>query len=71
MLHESRNKATIRFLLNNKKIISGDCLLCSVSLLLYIHNNLHLKVMFHETIRNDDFYRNTAWKHCCDDVSNG
>ena len=31
-----------------------------------------LKVMLHETIRNDDFYRNnTALQHCCDIVSNG
>ena len=30
-----------------------------------------LKVMLHETIRNDDFERNTALQHCCDIVSNG
>jgi len=30
-----------------------------------------LKVVLHETIRNDDFYRNTALQHCCDIVSNG
>ena len=28
-------------------------------------------VMLHGTIRNDDFYRNTALQHCCDIVSNG
>ena len=27
--------------------------------------------MLHETIRNDDFYRNTELQHCCDIVSNG
>ena len=26
--------------------------------------------MLHKTIRNDDFYRNTALQHCCDIVSN-
>ena len=31
----------------------------------------NLKVMLHETIRNDDFQRNTALQHCCDIVSNG
>ena len=30
-----------------------------------------LKAMLHETIRNDDFQRNTALQHCCDIVSNG
>ena len=30
-----------------------------------------LKVMLHETIRNDDFQRNTALQHCCNVVSNG
>ena len=30
-----------------------------------------LKAMLHETIRNDDFQRNTASQHCCDIVSNG
>ena len=30
-----------------------------------------LKVMFHETIRNDDFSRNTVLQYCCDIVSNG
>ena len=29
------------------------------------------KLMLHETIRNDDFQRNTALQHCCDIVSNG
>ena len=29
------------------------------------------KVMLHDTIRNDDFQRNTALQHCCDIVSNG
>ena len=28
------------------------------------------KVTLHETIRNDDFQRKTALKHCCDIVSN-
>ena len=47
MLHESRNKATITFfLIIIKKIISGNCILCSVSRLLYVHNNLHLNVTF-------------------------
>ena len=32
---------------------------------------LELKVMLHETIRNDDFKRNTALQHCCDIVLNG
>ena len=27
--------------------------------------------MLHETIRSDDFWRNTALQHCCDIVSNG
>ena len=27
--------------------------------------------MLHETIRNDDFQRNTALQHCCNVVSNG
>ena len=27
--------------------------------------------VIHETIRNDDFQRNTALQHCCDIVSNG
>ena len=30
----------------------------------------YLKVMLDETIRNDDFQRNTALQHCCDVVSN-
>ena len=30
-----------------------------------------IKVMLHETIRNDDFQRNTALQHCCDIISNG
>ena len=29
-----------------------------------------LKVMLHETIRNDDFEHNTTSQHCCDIVSN-
>ena len=29
-----------------------------------------LKVMLHETIRKDDFQRNTALKRCCNIVSN-
>jgi len=29
-----------------------------------------LKVMLHETIRSDDFWRNVALQHCCDIVSN-
>ena len=28
------------------------------------------KVMLHETIHNDDFWRNTASQHCCDVVLN-
>ena len=28
-----------------------------------------LKVMLHETIRSDDFLRNTVLPHCCDIVS--
>ena len=27
--------------------------------------------MLHDTIRNEDFYLNTASQHCCDIVSNG
>ena len=27
--------------------------------------------MLHDTIRNDDFWRNTALQYCCDIVSNG
>ena len=27
--------------------------------------------MLHRTIRNDDFWRNTALQHCCDIVSKG
>ena len=27
--------------------------------------------VIHETIRNDDFQRNTVLQHCCDIVSNG
>ena len=30
-----------------------------------------IKVMLHETIRNDDFQRNTVLPHCCDIVLNG
>ena len=30
-----------------------------------------VKVMLHGTIRNDDFWGNTALQHCCDIVSNG
>ena len=30
-----------------------------------------ITVMLHETIRNDDFERNTALQHCYDIVSNG
>ena len=30
-----------------------------------------LMVLIHETIRNDDFERNTALQHCCDIVSDG
>ena len=30
-----------------------------------------VKAILHETIRNDDFLRNTALQHCCDIVSNG
>ena len=30
-----------------------------------------IKETFHETIRNDDFQRNTVSQHCCDIVSNG
>ena len=33
--------------------------------------SVSLKVTLHETILNDDFYRNTALQHCCDIVSNG
>ena len=29
-----------------------------------------LKVMFHETIRNEDSQHNTAFQHCCDTVWN-
>ena len=29
-----------------------------------------LKAMLHETIRNEGFLRNTALQHCCDIVSN-
>ena len=29
-----------------------------------------LNVMLHGTIRNDDFWRNTASQYCCDIVSN-
>ena len=29
-----------------------------------------LKMMLHETVRNDDFQRNTALQHCCDIVLN-
>ena len=32
--------------------------------------SLLLKVMLHETIRNDDFKRNRALQHCCDIVWN-
>ena len=32
---------------------------------------VYLKVMYHETIRNDDVWRNTALQHCCEIVSNG
>ena len=30
-----------------------------------------LKVMLQETIRNDDFWRNTGLQHCCDIDSSG
>ena len=32
---------------------------------------LYCAVMLHETIRNDDFRRNTALQHCCYIASNG
>ena len=32
---------------------------------------LKRKGMLHGTIRNNDFWRNTALQHCCDIVSNG
>ena len=44
---------------------------------LYLNGLFHgcllhfVKVMLHETIRNDDFKRNTALQHCCDILSNG
>ena len=31
---------------------------------------LYVKVMLHQTIRNEDFWRNTVLQHCCDIVSN-
>ena len=31
----------------------------------------NLKVMLHETIRNDHFQRNTGLQNCCDIVLNG
>ena len=33
--------------------------------------NEQVKLMLHETIRNEDFWRNTALQHCCDIVSDG
>ena len=48
---------------------SPDCKM--LKLLTFDNLFLPLKVMLHETIRNDDFYRNTAFQHCCDVVSNG
>ena len=35
------------------------------------YNIPFIKVVLQDTIRNDDFYRNTALQHCCDIVSNG
>ena len=35
------------------------------------YNIPFIKVMLQDTIRKDDFYRNTALQHCCDIVSNG
>ena len=35
-----------------------------------INPQVYLKVMLHGTIRNDDFWRNTALQHCCEIVSN-
>ena len=39
---------------------------------LYACNNpqVYFQVMLHETVRNDDFWRNTALQHCCEFVSN-
>ena len=39
----------------------------------YACNNpqVYFKVMLHGTIRNDDFWRNTALQHCCEFVSSG
>ena len=33
--------------------------------------NEQVKLMLHETIRNEDFWRNTALQHCCEIVSDG
>ena len=33
--------------------------------------NIRFKVMLHGTIRNNDFWRNTALQHCCNIDSNG
>ena len=33
--------------------------------------NEQVKLMLHETIRNEDFWRNNALQHCCEIVSDG
>ena len=42
-----------------------------VSSSLLVKEQKRIKVMLHETIRNDDFQRNTALEHCWDNESNG
>ena len=36
-----------------------------------LEDTVHFQVMLRETIRNDDFWSETALRNCCDIVSNG
>ena len=61
-------------------MITNACAMMNVVIFVYFYAMIYHgirqrrtsdKVMLHETIRNDDFLRNTALQHCCDIVSNG
>ena len=61
-------------------MITNACAMMNVVIIVYFYAMIYHgirqrrtsdKVMLHETIRNDDFLRNTALQHCCDIVSNG
>ena len=62
-------------ILCNYYVSPGSARLCgAISSFVFKLNhfqNLATLVMLHETIRNDDFLRDTALQHCRDIVSNG